>query len=43
MQMATYCQEHNKSTAHAISRECGNESVLLQQMNGRTEGEKQRK
>lgn len=38
--MAIYCQEHNKWTAHTINHECGNESVLLQQMNGRTEGEK---
>lgn len=41
--MAIYCQEHNKSTAHAINHECGNESVLLQQMNGRTKGGKKRK
>lgn len=42
--MAIYCQEHNKSTAHAINHERGNEPVLLQQMNGRTEGgEKKRK
>lgn len=41
--MAIYCQEHNKSTAHAINHECGNESVVLQQMNGRTKGGKKRK
>lgn len=41
--MAIYCQEHNKWTAHTINHECGNESVLLQQMNGRTEGEKKKK
>lgn len=41
--MAIYCQEHNKWTAHTINHECGNESVLLQQMNGRTEGEKKRR
>lgn len=40
--MAIYCQEHNKSTAHAINHERGNEPVLLQQMNGRTEGGKEK-
>lgn len=38
--MAIYCQEHNQLTAHAISHESGNESVLLQQMNKRTKGGK---
>lgn len=41
--MEIYCQEHNKSTAHAINHEHGNESVLLQQMNGRTKGGKKKK
>lgn len=38
--MAIYCHEHNQLTAHAISHESGNESVLLQQMNKRTKGKK---
>lgn len=41
--MAIYCQEYNKSTAHAINHEHGNESVHLQQMNGRTKGGKKKK
>lgn len=38
--MAIYCQEHNKSTAHAVSHETGNKSVLLQQMNTRAKEKK---
>lgn len=41
--MAIYCQEHNKSRAHAISHESGNKLVLLQQMNKRTKGKKEKK
>lgn len=40
--MAIYCHEHNQLTAHAISHESGNESVLLQQMNKRTKGKKKK-